>query len=94
MKKKRRQFSSAFKARVAIEAIKERESLQELSNRFEVHPTMISKWKMEFLEKTKDVFDTKSEKESEVDVEKFHAKIGQLQMENDFLKKSLKKSGL
>lgn len=94
MKKSRRKFSSAFKARVAIEAIKERESLQELSKRFEVHPTMISKWKMEFLEKTKDVFDTKSEKESEVDVDKYHAKIGQLQMENDFLKKSLKKTGL
>ena len=94
MKKSRRKFSSAFKARVAIEAIKERESLAELSKRFEVHPTMISKWKMEFLEKTKDVFDTKSEKESEVDVDKFHAKIGQLQMENDFLKKSLKKTGL
>ena len=94
MKKSRRKFSSAFKARVAIEAIKERESLQELSKRFEVHPTMISKWKMEFLEKTKDVFDTRSEKEDEVDVDKFHAKIGQLQMENDFLKKSLKKTGL
>jgi transposase-like protein len=94
MKKSRRKFSSAFKARVAIEAIKERESLQELSKRFEVHPTMISKWKMEFLEKTKDVFDTHSDKESEVDVDKFHAKIGQLQMENDFLKKSLKKTGL
>jgi transposase len=94
MKKSRRTFSSAFKARVAIEAIKERESLQELSKRFEVHPTMISKWKMEFLDKTKDVFDTKSDKESEVDVDQFHAKIGQLQMENDFLKKSLKKTGL
>ena len=94
MKKSRRKFSSAFKAQVAIEAIKERESLQELSKRFEVHPTMISKWKMEFLEKTKDVFATKSEKESEVDIDKYHAKIGQLQMENDFLKKSLKKTSL
>ncbi len=94
MKKSRRKFSSAFKARVAIAAIKERESLQELSNRFEVHPTMISKWKMEFLEKSSGVFDQKSDEDSEVDVDKFHAKIGQLQMENDFLKKSLKKTGL
>ena len=49
MKKTRRKFSSAYKARVAIEALKERESLAELSKRYEVHPTVISKWKMEFL---------------------------------------------
>lgn len=52
MKKSRRKFSSAFKASVAIEALKELESLAELSKRFEVHhPTVISKWKVEFLEK-------------------------------------------
>ena len=93
MKKSRRKFTSAFKARVAIEALKERESLAELSKRFEVHPTMISKWKMEFLEKSSGVFDKKSE-EPELDPEKLYAKIGQLEMENDFLKKSLKKTGL
>ena len=92
MRKTRRKFTSAFKAQVAMEAIKDRESLAELSKRFEVHPTMISKWKMEFTEKAKNVFDTKSEKEPEVDIDKFHAKIGQLEMENDFLKKSLNKT--
>jgi transposase-like protein len=91
MKKSRRKFTSAFKAQVAIEALKERESLAELSKRYEVHPTMISKWKMEFLEKSSGVFDKKSEEESEVDPEKLYAKIGQLEMENDFLKKSLNK---
>ena len=91
MKKSRRKFTSAFKAQVAIEALKERESLAELSKRYEVHPTMISKWKMEFLEKSSGVFDKKSEEESEVDPEKLFAKIGQLELENDFLKKSLNK---
>ena len=67
MKKPRRKFTSAFKAQVAIAAIKDRESLAELSKRFEVHPTMISKWKIEFLEKSKGVFDTKSEGESGID---------------------------
>ena len=93
MKKSRRKFTSAFKAQVAIEALKDRESLAELSKRYEVHPTMISKWKMEFLEKSSGVFDKKSEEESEVDPEKLYAKIGQLEMENDFLKKSLNKIG-
>jgi transposase len=94
MKKTRRKFSSGFKARVAIEALKERESLAELSKRYEVHPTVISKWKMEFLEKSSAVFDKKSEEEVGVDPEKLYAKIGQLEIENDFLKKSLKKTGL
>ena len=88
MKQKRRKFSSAFKAQVAIEALKERESLAELSKRFEVHPNMISKWKQEFLERSSEVFDKKSEGDSGVDPEKLYAKIGQLEIENDFLKKA------
>ena len=92
MKKSRRKFSSAFKASVAIEALKERESLAELSKRYEVHPTVISKWKMEFLEKSASVFDNKSDEETGVDPEKLYAKIGQLEVENDFLKKSLNKT--
>ena len=93
MKQKRRKFSWAFKAKVALEALKERETLAELSNRFEVHPNMISKWKQEFLDRSAEVFDKKSDAESEVDPEKLYAKIGQLEIENDFLKKSLNKIG-
>ncbi len=93
MKQKRRKFSGAFKAKVAIEALKERETLAELSKRFEVHPNMISKWKQEFLERSAELFDKKSDADSEVDPEKLYAKIGQLEIENDFLKKSLNKIG-
>ena len=93
MKKTRRKFSGAFKAKVAIEALKERETLAELSKRFEVHPNMISKWKQEFLERSAEIFDKKSDADSEVDPEKLYAKIGQLEIENDFLKKSLNKIG-
>ena len=93
MKQKRRKFSGVFKAKVAIEALKERETLAELSKRFEVHPNMISKWKQEFLEKSADVFDKKSDADTGVDADKLYAKIGQLEIENDFLKKSLDKIG-
>ena len=71
---------------------KERESLAELSKRYEVNQTVISKWKMEFLEKSEGVFDKKSDEEPGVDPEKLYAKIGQLEVENDFLKKSLNKT--
>lgn len=95
MKTSRRKFSGAFKAKVAIEALKERETLSELSKKFEVHPTIISKWKQEFLERAPDVFETKAQDQSSsVDVDKLYAKIGQLEMERDFLKKVSKKLGL
>lgn len=94
MKAKRRKHSAAFKAQVAIEAIKERESMAELSKRFEVHPQIISKWKQEFLEKAETVFSNKNVETNNSDYEeKLFAKIGQLEIEKDFLKKSLKKLG-
>jgi len=95
MKAKRRKFSGAFKAQVAIEALKERETLAELSKRFEVHPNMISKWKQEFLEHSSEVFEKKrKDRDPEADLDKLYSKIGKLEMENDFLKKNLKKIGL
>ena len=94
MRKSRRKFSAAFKANVAIEALKERETLAELSKRYEVHPNIISKWKQEFLEHCAAVFEKKSDSNPEVDIEKLYVKIGQLEMERDFLKKSCKKAGL
>ena len=95
MKTKRRKFTGVFKARVAIEAIKERESLAELSKRFEVHPQVISRWKQEFLTKASGVFDKKPTGQAEqYNFEKLYAKIGELEMEKEYLKKNLKKIGL
>ena len=95
MKKTRRKFTSAFKAKVAIDALKERESLSELAKRHSVHPTIIGKWKQEFLALANQVFEKEHVVDEPVeDVEKLYSKIGQLEMENDFLKKSLKKAGL
>ncbi len=90
----KRKFTSAFKAQVAIEALKERETLAELSVRFDVHATIISKWKQEFLSRSSQVFEkVQEETETRIDTDKLYSKIGQLEMENDFLKKSLHKLG-
>lgn len=90
MKGKRRKFTAEFKAKVAIAAIKEAQTLAELSKRFDVHANIIGKWKQEFLQNSSSVFkkDSKKSDDSE-DVEKMYAKIGRLELENDFLKKTL-----
>ncbi len=95
MKAKRKQYTSNFKAKVAIEALKEKETLAELSKRFEVHPTMIGKWKQDFLSRAASVFEKSAESESEeqIDPDQLYAKIGRLELENEFLKKSLKRLG-
>ena len=96
MKRKRRKFSAAFKVKVAVEALKERQTLSELAERFELHANQISQWKREFLDNADKAFTEKSSKkeDSEDKMGKLYQKIGQLEIENDFLKKSLWKTGL
>jgi len=97
MRKQRRKFTSEFKTRVEIEALKERYTLSELAKKFDLHPNQISKWKQEFLENASIVFEQKrkkKEQEPQVDIDKLYNKIGQLEMEKDFLKKNLKKLNL
>ncbi len=93
MKRSRRKHSANFKAKVAIEALKERYSLAELSSKYEVSQSQISKWKQAFLEGSSVVFEkeSKSLEKEEFDSEKLYAKIGRLELENEYLKKNLKK---
>lgn len=92
MKRTRRKFSGLFKVKVAIAAIKEQNTLQELASKFELHPNQISSWKREFLDNADLAFSSKSEKkDTTLDTEPLYNKIGQLQVENDFLKKALGK---
>ena len=94
MKRERRKFSAAFKAKVVLEALKEKETLQQLSSKFEVHVNQITQWKREFLNHAEDVFSTKKAEEKSADEQEkdaLYSKIGRLQTENDFLKKVLGK---
>jgi transposase-like protein len=86
-KKSRRKFSAEFKAKVVLEALKERNTIEELSRKYELHPTQINNWKREFLSKAANIFSNNSEEDTrqqEADTEKLYAQIGQLKVENDF----------
>ena len=92
MKRNRRKFSASFKAKVALDAIKEQMTLQELASKYEVHPTQIATWKREFLENASVAFESKTKSNQEdQEKEKLFSKIGQLQVENDFLRHVLDK---
>lgn len=92
--KLRRRFKPSFKAKVAIEAIKELQTIEEICKKYELHPTQVNLWKKEFLANAFLLF----EKENKVSIEQgnekkfleLYAQIGQLKVENDFLKKKLK----
>lgn len=93
----RRKFTAEFKAKVAFEAAKEQLTLAELSKKYEVNAVVISRWKSELLANLSVVFEKSSAEEDsseKVDVEKLYAQIGQLKVENDFLKKSAKRLGI
>jgi len=92
MKRTRRKFTSKFKAKIVLEVLKERETVQQIASRYEIHPNQISMWKSQFLSTAENLFDMdlrSPEKKREAEEEKLYKKIGQLQVEVDFLKKSL-----
>jgi transposase len=83
----RRNHTAAFKAKVALAALKGEKALLELAQQFDVHANQITQWKSQLLEGAAGVFggDAKAEPaEAAVDVKTLHAKIGQLTLENDF----------
>lgn len=94
-KRPRRNHSPAFKAKVALAALKGEQTMAELSQRFDIHPNQINQWKTQLLERSADVFEGSNQsKEPPVDVKTLHAKIGELTLENDFLEGALNKAGL
>jgi transposase-like protein len=87
-KRTRRNHGGVFKAKVALEAIKEEHTLAALAQRFQVHPNQITQWKKQLLDRASEVFE-KEKKSGEPDARELHAKIGELTMENDFLSVAL-----
>ena len=91
MRRKRRNHSAEFKAKVALAALKEDRTLTELAEQYDVHPNQIQNWRKQLVESAGDLFNrnTQSGHKGDEDVEALHAKIGQLTMENDFLERGL-----
>lgn len=90
--KKRKTYSSGFKTKVVLEALQERETIQEIGKKYDLHPNQISTWKSQFLSNANHVFEKGLAKDdAEKEKTDLYKKVGQLQMEVDFLKKVLGK---
>ena len=92
----RRNHTPAFKAKVALAAVRGDRTLAQLSEHFDVHPNQITMWKAQLEGGAANVFGAGGGKAAEpvVDVKALHAKIGELTLENDFLEGALSKAGL
>jgi transposase len=87
----RKRYAAEFKAKIALEAIRGEQTLAELAAKHGVHPNMVAQWKRQAIDGMAGVFSGKSERDcaaGEAQIEKLHAKIGQLTVERDFLAKA------
>jgi transposase len=99
MSKKRRSFSAEFKAKVALEAIKEQETINQIASRYDVLPVQVSQWKAQLIKGLPGAFkgggkSKDAQAEWEQEKSQFYQKIGQLEMERDWLKKKSKQLGI
>ena len=96
-KRTRRTHASAFKAKVALAALKGEKTLAELAQQYDVHANQITAWKAHLVEAASGLFGSggaASDTTPAIDVKTLHAKIGELTLENDFLPGALTKAGL
>ena len=93
-KTRRRRFSPDFKAKVALEAIRGDQTINELASRYELHPNMITNWKRQAVANMASAFSdgtVRKSKTEEAQIKDLHAKIGQLTVEHDFLAKTFER---
>lgn len=91
---KRRHFSPEFKKKIAIEAIREQRTINEIAHAYEVHPIQVRKWKKELLDRATLIFEDPRKRDKNLQKQEnqeavLQQKVGQLTMENDWLKKKL-----
>lgn len=92
MKRERRKFTAAFKAKVALDALREDQTLHELASKYGIHQNQVTTWKKEFKEKSAMIFSKDNPvKVDEAKEKELYSKIGELQIQVDFLKKVLGK---
>jgi transposase-like protein len=90
----RRRFTAAFKARVALEALRGDKTIQEIATKHKVHPNQVSTWKRRAVDGLGEVFSNGTDRtlrDHEAEVRELHAKIGELMVERDFLAGGLKR---
>ena len=88
----RRKFTPEFKAKVALESVKEQQTIEVLCKKYELHPTQLNNWKKEFISNASSVFslDKQDQKvDNESLIQSLYAQIGELKVANDWLKKKL-----
>ncbi len=91
---KRRRFTAEFKARVALDALRGDQTVQEIATRYKVHPNQVSTWKRQAMDGLGAIFSNGVDKvrvDHESEIHGLHAKIGQLTVERDFLARGLKR---
>ena len=93
MKQIRRNFTNTFKAKVVLEALKERETIQQLGVKYDVHPNQITTWKKQFLENADAAFGQEGKydelQKARQQLDELYKQVGQMKVETDWLKKKL-----
>lgn len=91
MQKKRTRYSEEFKTKVALEAIREQSTINEIAGKYQLHANQVSSWKKQLLERASEVFEDPRHKKKEAgpSEEELYQQIGQLQVELKWLKKKM-----